>query len=157
MFQKPRDCTAGCRRQKHNQLVSSRRTAAFTLMELLLVIAILLVIAGLVVPKLAGRQKSASIDATKISIRGLEQAIRLYSIDHEGDAPTTSNGLAVLTESTKKDPKWRGPYLEKTPVDAWGKPFQYRNPGTHNVNGFDIVSAGPDHVFGNDDDIGNWE
>lgn len=133
------------------------RRSAFTLMELLLVLAILLVIAGLVVPKLAGRQKSANIDATKISIEGLQQAIELYSIDHDGKTPTTAQGLGVLTEMGKKDPKWRGPYLEKTPVDAWGEEFQYRSPGVHNKDGFDIVSSGPDKTTGTEDDIGNWE
>lgn len=131
--------------------------SAFTLLELLLVLAILLVIAGLVVPKLSGRQKAANVDATRISIEGLKQAVKLYEIDHEGEAPTTSDGLAVLTKSTKNDPNWRGPYLEKPPVDAWGKPFQYRRPGTNGTRDFDIVSAGPDHVFGNEDDIVNQE
>ena len=131
--------------------------SAFTLMELLLVLAILLVIAGLVVPKLAGRQKVANIDATKVSIEGLQQAIQMYAIDHDGKNPTTSTGLDVLTQMVKKDPQWRGPYLDKTPVDAWGEPFQYRCPGTHNKDGFDIISAGPDQAMGTDDDIGNWE
>jgi general secretion pathway protein G len=126
-------------------------------MELLLVLAILLVIAGLVVPKLSGRQKSANIDATRISIEGLQQAIKLYEIDHEGEAPMTADGLTVLTQSTKNDPDWRGPYLDKPPVDAWGEEFQYRRPGTRNSSEFDIVSAGPDHVFGTEDDIGNWK
>ena len=126
-------------------------------MELLLVLAILLVIAGLVVPKLAGRQKNASIDATKISIQGLKQAIKLYAVDHEGEPPTSSDSLSVLIEQRSNDRNWRGPYLENLPKDAWGHEFQYRQPGTRNKDGFDIVSAGPDHIFGNDDDIGNWE
>lgn len=133
------------------------RRSAFTLMELLLVLAILLVIAGLVVPKLAGRQKSANIDATKVSIEGLQQAIQLYSIDHDGKTPTSSEGLTVLTQMMKKDPQWRGPYLDKEPVDAWGGPFQYRCPGSHNKDGFDIISSGPDKTVGTEDDIGNWE
>lgn len=144
---------ASCNRTCKNR--SGR--SAFTLMELLLVLAILLVIAGLVVPKLSGRQKVANIDATKVSIEGLQQAIEMYSIDHDGKAPTSSAGLEVLTQMVKKDPQWRGPYLDKTPVDAWGEPFQYRSPGNRNKNGFDIISAGPDKTLGTDDDIGNWE
>ncbi len=134
-----------------------RKRSAFTLMELLLVLAILLVIAGLVVPKLAGRQKAANIDATKVSIEGLRQAIELYSVDHDGRTPTTSEGLGVLLRSVKKDPQWRGPYLDKEPVDAWGEPFHYRCPGSRNKDGFDLLSAGPDKSVGTEDDIGNWE
>ena len=135
---------------------SLARRSAFTLMELLLVLAILLVIAGLVVPKLVGRQQSANIDATKISIEGLQQALRLYSVDHAGAFPKSSGGLSVLLEKPAKDANWRGPYLEKAPLDAWGGEFQYRKPGSHN-NEFDIVSAGPDQVFGTEDDLGNWK
>ncbi|XZE51583.1 type II secretion system major pseudopilin GspG [Planctomycetaceae bacterium SH139] len=136
---------------------NGRWVRGFTLIELLLVLAILLVLAGLVVPKLAGRQKSASIDATRISIEGLEQAIELYSIDHEGLAPSSAEGLGALTARPGKDPSWRGPYLADVPLDAWGEAFQYRMPGTHNRDGYDLVSAGPDHAFGTDDDIGNWK
>lgn len=103
-----------------------------------MVLAILLVIMGLVVPRLIGRQKAANIDATRISIEGLSQALKLYSVDHEGNFPSTSDGLRVLMEPTKKDPQWKGPYLEKPPVDAWGEPLQYRSPGLHNVQGYDI-------------------
>lgn len=126
-------------------------------MEVLLVLAILLVLMGMVVPKLLTRQKTANIDATRVSMEGLSQAIRLYALDHDGNPPSTADGLRVLIEPTRKDPKWRGPYLEKTPMDAWGTPMQYRYPGTRNPNGFDLLSAGADRVMGTPDDLGNWE
>jgi general secretion pathway protein G len=54
--------------------------------------------------------------------------------------------------------KWDGPYLDKTvPADPWGKPYQYASPGTHNADGYDVWSNGPDGVSGTDDDIGNWD
>lgn len=135
---------------------SSRARTAFTLMEVLLVLAILLVIMGLVVPKILGRQKSANIDATMISIEGLSQAIKLYSLDHLGNPPSSADGLKVLIQSSKRDSRWKGPYLEKPAKDSWGNLLQYRNPGKRNVNGYDIVSAGMDGIFDSEDDIGNW-
>ena len=88
---------------------SSRTRTAFTLMEVLLVLAILLVIMGLVVPKILGRQKSANVDATMISIEGLNQAIKLYSLDHLGNPPSSADGLKVLIQSGKRDTRWKGP------------------------------------------------
>lgn len=134
----------------------SAKRSAFTLMEVLLVLAILLVIMGLVVPKLLGRQKTANVDATRISIEGLGQALKLYALDHDGNPPTTSEGLRVLMEQGKKDKRWKGPYLEKPPVDAWGMPLQYKCPGNRNPQSYDIISSGPDRTPGTDDDIGNW-
>ena len=136
---------------------SSRTRTAFTLMEVLLVLAILLVIMGLVVPKILGLQKSANVDATMISIEGLNQAIKLYSLDHLGNPPSSADGLKVLIQSGKRDTRWKGPYLEKPAKDAWGNLLQYRNPGKRNVQGYDIVSAGMDGIFDSEDDIGNWE
>ena len=130
---------------------------AFTLIELLMVLAILLVLAGLVVPKLAGRQKSANIDATKVSLEGLAQAIHLYSVDHHGDLPASNDGLEILVSSAGRDPDWRGPYLKEIPTDAWGERIEYKLPGTQNTDSFDLISSGPDRLFGTDDDIGNWK
>ncbi len=67
----------------------------FTLMEVLLVLAILLVIMGLVVPRLTDRQREAKIEATKVSIEGLGQAIKLYALDHDGEPPRTSDGVQI--------------------------------------------------------------
>ena len=127
---------------KREKRVARRQRSAFTLMEVLLVLAILLVIKGMVVPKLLGRQKSANIDATKVSIEGLSQALKLYALDHEGNPPTSAEGIKSLLEASKKDARWKGPYLEKIPLDAWGVPLQYRIPGVHNPQSFDIQSSG---------------
>lgn len=130
----------------------------YTLLEMLLVLAILLVIAGMVVPKLTGRREAANVDATKISIQGLEQALELYALDHDGKAPTTAEGLNVLMEATNNDANWRGPYLKKAPKDAWNQDFQYRCPPVKNKQKeFDLASAGADGVHGTTDDITNWD
>jgi general secretion pathway protein G len=142
------------------RLLSARsnrsRRRGFTLMEVLLVLAILGVIMSMVVPKLVGRQHYANIDATRISIRGVEQAVKLYSLDHAGRYPGSEQGLKVLMTKDGKDSRWRGPYLEREALDAWGSPLQYAFPGQKNAGGVDIVSAGPDRQFNTADDIGNW-
>lgn len=134
-----------------------KRRSGFTLMEVLLVLAIIGVIMTMVVPKVLGRQQHANADATKVSIGGLTQALKLYSLDHSGQFPVSAEGLNTLLKAPgARDPRWRGPYLEKEPVDAWGNPFQYEFPGRKNPESFDISSAGPDRIHGTADDIANW-
>lgn len=137
---------------------SKKNRSAFTLMELLLVLAILGVIMAMVVPELLGRQKYANIDATRISVRGAEQALKMYAVDHLGDMPSTNDGFLVLLQpKSAQDKRWRGPYLDRAPADAWGTQLKYAFPGRVNKSSFDVSSAGPDKVFGTDDDIGNWQ
>jgi len=137
---------------------SHGQRSAFTLMEVLLVLGILGVIMAMVVPRLLGRQKEAYSDVAKASLSGLSDALKLYALDHAGDFPTSAQGLqALLKAPSGRDPNWKGPYLEKQPVDPWGTPLAYRAPGTKNVDSFDVSSAGPDHIHGNQDDIGNWQ
>jgi general secretion pathway protein G len=138
-----------------NKSLRNLKRKAFTLIEVLLVLAILLVIMGLVVPRLTDRQKDAKIEATKVSIEGLNQALKLYSLDHDGDPPRTADGLRVLLEPSKSDKSWKGPYLEKPALDAWKQPISYRFPGQRNPRSYDITSAGPDKTIGTPDDIGN--
>ena len=137
------------------------RRSGFTLLEVLLVLAILGVIAAMVVPQLMGRQKQASIDQTRISISGLESALDLYAVDHDGEYPPTNPGLEILLVPQQNDPKWKGPYLKNVndlPKDAWGNPFQYEYPGKNQRVGdkADIWSWGPDKSNGTADDINNW-
>lgn len=138
------------------------RRSGFTLMEVILVLAILGVIAAMVVPQLIGRQKQANIDATKLSIKGLEGALELYAIDHDGEYPPTNQGLeALLVPPNNESRQWKGPYLKNAnslPMDAWMSPFQYEYPGQHQVAGTkpDIFSWGPDRTANTEDDINNW-
>ena len=128
----------------------------FTLMEVLLVVAILGVIASLVVPQLAGRQEQASVDASRLSATGIEQALRLYALDHGGKLPSAAEGLQVLVEPVKQDPRWRGPYLDTLPVDAWGQPFQFEVVAQRGGRGTAVIrSVGPDGLANTDDDITN--
>ncbi|MES2794064.1 MAG: type II secretion system major pseudopilin GspG [Planctomycetota bacterium] len=145
---------------RQRRQVQHNKRRGFTLIEVLLVLAILGVIAAMVVPQLMGRQKKANIDATRLSITGVEQALDLYAVDHSGEYPTTAEGLEALISHPNNDEKWNGPYLKETkvPVDAWGRPLQYEFPGQHNAQGTkpDISSGGLDKAFGTEDDINNW-
>lgn len=146
-------------RMKRQVRNNTRR--GFTLIEVLLVLAILGVIAAMVVPQLLGKQKQALIDQTKLSIKSLENVLEHYGLHHDGEFPTTGEGLEVLINQPGNDDKWHGPYLKdvKTvPLDAWGKPFHYEHPGQHHPQGTapDISSGGPDKVIGTNDDINNW-
>ena len=147
------------RQRRH---VSGHQRRGFTLIEVLLVLAILGVIAAMVVPQLMGRQKKANIDATRLSITGLEQALKLYALEHTGEYPTTAEGLEALLVRPNNDDKWNGPYVEyekSLPIDPWGRPLQYEYPGQHHSDGSkpDISSGGPDKAFGTPDDITNWD
>ncbi len=131
---------------------------AFTLIELLLVLAILGVLMAMAIPNLLGRQQHANSDVTRGSIVGIEQALQMYQLDHQGSVPTTREGLETLVKQVNQhDNRWRGPYLKKLPTDAWGSAFEYLAPGKHNTDGYDVISAGPDRQHGTTDDIGNWE
>jgi len=132
------------------------RDRGFTLIEVLLVLAILGAMMSMVVPKLLGRQQHANVDTTRISIRGVEQALKLYALDHGGDYPTEAQGLDVLVRPPSgNDVRWKGPYLDNQPTDGWGTSLRYVFPGREHAGGFDIVSPGPDRVFDTDDDIRN--
>lgn len=91
-------------------------------------------------------EKSREVAAgTDVTI--LYQSLRLYKLDH-GRYPTNSEGLAALSAQSK-------PYLDKLPVDPWGRPYIYENPGAHAE--VEVFTAGPDGVIRTSDDIGSWQ
>jgi general secretion pathway protein G len=135
-------------------MVNVRR--GFTLIELLLVMMILATLAALVVPKFTGQAEKAKITAATTDIANIGVALNAFEV-HCGRFPTTEEGLRALLEQPSNANGWQGPYLEKgLPKDRWGNPYQYRFPGQHNVNGFDLYSFGPDGQDGGGDDIDNW-
>lgn len=135
------------------------RRAAFTLIELLLVMVIIAVLAALVLPKFAGRSESARREAATTQIHSLfGTALSTYEIDN-GAYPSTAQGLAALRAKPSGAPEaknWKTPYLERdVPNDPWGNAYVYRCPGTKNKDGYDLLSCGPDGREGTEDDIGN--
>jgi len=146
----------------HSSLLrSGARRRGFTLLEILVVLAIIGLLVGLVVSntdKIFGQSQEA---VAKIFVRdSLKTPLTRYRIDM-GDYPSTNEGLAALiTAPNNAADKWRGPYLDtsggKLPVDPWGQPYEYRYPGVKNPGGYDLYSRGPDKTAETADDIGNW-
>lgn len=133
---------------------------AFTLMELLLVITIISVLAAIVAPRFFGRSQEARIVAARQTITGtFAIAIGLFEQD-VGRYPSTDEGLQVLIQNPQIR-SWKGPYLQSAtvPIDPWGNPYRYAYPSerTNLEQLYDIVSAGPDGSFGNEDDVTNHD
>lgn len=140
-----------------------RRQAGFTLIELMVVIVILGLLAGLILPRFIGQSDTAKQQAARTQMALLESALKLYKLDN-GSYPTTEQGLKALVEppTVGNLPKsWRkGGYLEKgkVPKDPWKNEFVYVSPGSH--SDFDITSLGADGEAGGEDvdkDINNWD
>lgn len=138
-------------------------TFGFTLIELMVVIVILGILAGLIVPRIMGRPEEARRMKARVQIESIETALKLYKLD-SGYYPTTEQGLQALVEppAVGQLPKaWRkGGYLEKgkVPKDPWDNEYVYLCPGVH--DDFDLMSYGAEGEpggEGKDEDINNWE
>jgi len=134
------------------------RQQAFTLVELLLVLTILAILAGIVLPKMAGRGEQARVAAAKSDIATFQTALGAFEVDN-GFYPKGKSGLTALVQKPRDAQNWHGPYLDKNtvPNDPWGRPYIYECPGKHNPSGYDIMSMGFDGRIGGDDDICNWD
>lgn len=138
-----------------------RGEAGLTLIEILVVLAIIGLLVGVLVTKTDKIFGSSQVAVAGIFVRESSK-IPLTTYKHDlGDYPTTAEGLqALVAAPASRADRWRGPYLETTggklPLDPWGEPYQYRYPGTKNPSGYDLYSKGPDHQAETPDDIGNW-
>ena len=137
------------------------RRRGFTLIEVMVVIVILGVLAAMIVPRVMGRPDEARAVAARQDIATLMQALKLYKLDNRS-YPSTEQGLNALIQRPALPPlpgNWKsGGYLEKLPLDPWGKPYLYLNPGIHGGD-IEVMSYGADGVSGgegNDADIGSW-
>lgn len=127
----------------------------FTLVELMLVVIIIGILVAMVVPRMAGRSEEARIAVARADIElNIATALRLYELDN-GAFPTTDEGLNALLSAPSSAKNWKGPYVEKEPLDPWGNPYKYVSPGTHRKD-YDLYSLGKDGVEGNDD-VSNWQ
>jgi general secretion pathway protein G len=127
----------------------SRREAGFTLLEMLVVLAIMGLLAAIVAPQVFKYLGSSRIQTAKIQIHNIGSALELYRLD-VGHYPTTDEGLNALVTQPSSASGWAGPYLQKASAlkDPWGQPYQYRVPGQHGE--VDVFSQGEGH------DVGNW-
>jgi general secretion pathway protein G len=141
-----------------------RNQKGFTLIEIMVVVIILGLLAGLVLPRILGQEEKAKVEATKVQIRSLEDALDAYKLDN-GFYPTTDQGFDALIkkpESGRIPDKWReGGYLKpaRIPKDPWGKDFIYLSPGNEGRE-YDISSYGADNEpggEGNNADIESWK
>lgn len=127
-------------------MINSKQSRGFTMIELLVVLVILGLLAGLVGPKMFGKVDNAKVKTSLTQIKMLKAALETYRLD-VGEYPSTQEGLAALNtkpDSAKARQNWQGPYLkEKIPADAWGNPYQYRRE-PHGVEDITLFSTGAD-------------
>ena len=140
---------------------SSPGSKGFTLIELMVVIVILGVLAGLIVPRIMGRPDEARQLKAKMQIESLETALKLYKLDN-GAYPSTDQGLEALVAqptSPPEPPNWKqGGYIKNLKKDPWGNDYLYLNPGQQGE--IDIYSLGADGAPGGEGinaDIGSWD
>jgi general secretion pathway protein G len=140
-----------------------KREEGFTLIEIMVVVIILGLLAGLVLPRILGQEEKAKVEAAKVQIRSLESALDAFKLDN-GFYPTTDQGLAALIrkpEGGRIPNKWRdGGYLKpaRIPKDPWGKDYVFLSPGNEGRE-YDIISYGADNEpggEGNNADIESW-
>ena len=137
---------------------SIRRQRGFTLLEIMVVVAIIAILSTVVVLNLVGKTHEASVARAKGDIQALTSALQLYKLDNFS-YPTTQQGLESLQQRPDGNPpapNWKR-YVDRLPKDPWGQPYQYLNPGQH--GDFDVYSTGKDGRPGGEGenaDIGNW-
>lgn len=140
-------------RRRQHQIIGLQR--GFTLVELLLVLVILALIAGLILPSVIGQAESAKAKSATSSISRLSMAVETYYLD-TGNTPER---LEELVENPGGTAGWNGPYVKKQLLkDPWGREFRFESPGRHGE--FDIVSYGADGQpggEGNDADVTSWQ
>jgi len=130
-----------------------RSSAAFTLMEIILVVVIIGIMLTLVVPRITGRAKKARAVTAKHQIEAFATSLQNYEID-VGDFPKSLQ--ALVEKPPEVDEKmWDGPYMKSIPKDPWNHEYHYRAPGEH-FKDYDLWSDGPDGQSGTDDDITSW-
>ena len=145
--------------QRMKNLATAKRQRGFTLIELMVVLAILGVLAALIVPNVLDRADDARGTAARADVNNLMQALKLYRLDNQR-YPAAEQGLQALVVKPSTGPapvNWK-PYLDKLPNDPWGRPYQYMNPGVKGE--VDVLSLGADGQPGGEGknaDIGSWQ
>jgi general secretion pathway protein G len=147
---------------KRTELTGATGQRGFTLIELMVVVVILGILAGMIVPKVMDRPEQAKRTKAGVDIDALAQALKLYKLD-TGRYPSIEQGLTALLEPPSTGvlaKNWKGPYLDKnaTPKDPWDNDYVYISPGLH--GDFDIMSYGADGEPGGEDDnadVNSWE
>jgi general secretion pathway protein G len=125
--------------------------AGMTLLEIMVVMVILGMIAGLVGVAVLGQLEEAKKREARIQIQNFATPLKLYKLDF-GDYPSTSDGLNVLASP----PGNKNPYMDSIPRDPWGRDYVYVSPGNNSNVGYEVESYGPNGQDGGEDDIESW-
>jgi len=143
--------------------ISRSGQEGLTLIEIVVVIIILGLLAGLVGPQIISRVSEAKSSTAQTQIELFSVALDNYRLDN-GRYPTTEQGLQALRQKPVNEPvpyNWRGPYLQKEiPMDPWGQPYVYRSPGDVNSTTYDLFTLGRDGQPGGEDedaDVTSWQ
>lgn len=146
---------------KRQPTIASR--SGLTLIEVVVVIIVLGLLAGLVGPQIIGRVSQAKSETARTQIELFSVSLDNYRLDN-GRYPTSEQGLEALRTKPTREPvpdNWRGPYLRKdVPLDPWGQPYVYKSPGDENPSSYDLYTLGRDGQPGGEDedaDIVSWE
>ena len=136
----------------------NRKETGFTLLELLVVLGIIAMLAGIVGPQVMKHMGESKVKAAKVQIEDLASTLDMYKLDL-GNYPTSEEGLKALIESPDSAKRWNGPYLRKSkiPLDPWQNEYKYVFPGEHGK--FDLYSLGADGKEGGegeDQDLVSW-
>lgn len=136
-----------------------KQQTGFTLLELLVVLGIIALLAGIVGPQVMKHMGTSKVKAARVQIEDLSASLDMYKLD-VGRYPTSEQGLTALIEKPSNVKRWNGPYLRKTrvPQDPWLQDYHYASPGQHGR--FDLYSFGADGQEGGegeDSDIVSWE
>jgi|SRR5690554_1934571 len=142
---------------RSNMQSNMKKQTGFSLIEVMVVIAILGLLASLILPNVLGSADQANRQKARTDIISLENALAQYRLDN-GYFPTTEQGLEALVREPTVQPTprnyRRGGYIQRLPLDPWDTEYLLLSPGE--FSDIDIFSAGPDRQPGTDDDIGNW-
>src|SRR3954464_3498788 len=131
----------------------NKRRSAFTLLEIMLVISIIVILLGVAINKLGNTTGMAKGVAVRADIQAITTQLKLYE-SMNGYLPTTEQGLQALVTQPSTEPRPQRWYqlFKEIPKDPWGNNYIYLNPGRKNPNGYDLYSAGPDRRADTADD-----
>ncbi|QQL44818.1 type II secretion system major pseudopilin GspG [Sulfuriroseicoccus oceanibius] len=133
-----------------------RSMRGFTLMEILLVVAIIGILIGAGIYKMGGAKDTAKVEAARMAINKLNADLLTYEINTGGYLPSTEQGLDALVTKPSGVKRWKQ-VLKEVPLDPWKNPYQYRRQGRSDSSTYEIFSWGPDAKEGGDDDISSQD
>ncbi len=132
--------------------------AGFTLIEIMMVVMIIGLLAGVAAYNMGGNIGVAQDTKIRSDIQTIQTQLMVYE-SMNGFAPSSEQGLKALVQAPSSSPaprNWRQ-LMKEVPLDPWGMEYQYVAPGRRNADSYDIFSAGKDRTPGTDDDQGNWK